>query len=45
MKADPVRVAIVDDHPVLREGLARLLNDDKRVQVVGAAIDGRSGVA
>jgi DNA-binding NarL/FixJ family response regulator len=45
LKTDPVRVAIVDDHPVLREGLASLLNHDKRVQVVGAAMDGRSGAA
>ena len=32
-----VRVFLVDDHPVVREGISRLLELDERVQVVGEA--------
>ena len=34
---DKVRVFLVDDHPVVREGIRRLLDLDERVQVVGEA--------
>lgn len=33
----PVRVVLVDDHPVVRTGLGTLLADDGRLQVVGQA--------
>jgi DNA-binding NarL/FixJ family response regulator len=36
----PVRVLIADDQTLFRGGLARLLNDDHRVEVVGEAVDG-----
>lgn len=36
----PVRVLIADDQALFRGGLARLLNDDPRVEVVGEAVDG-----
>jgi len=36
----PVRVLIADDQTLFRSGLARLLNDDPRVEVVGEAVDG-----
>jgi DNA-binding NarL/FixJ family response regulator len=35
-----VRVLIADDQTLFRAGLARLLNEDPRVEVVGQAIDG-----
>jgi two-component system, NarL family, nitrate/nitrite response regulator NarL len=39
-----IRVAIADDHPILREGLRRLLEDDGGFQVVGQAQDGLEAV-
>jgi DNA-binding NarL/FixJ family response regulator len=35
-----IRVLIADDHPILREGLRRLLEDDGGFEVVGEAADG-----
>lgn len=34
------RVLLVDDHAVVREGIATILEGDERVQVVGEAVDG-----
>jgi DNA-binding NarL/FixJ family response regulator len=39
-----VRVLIADDQTLFRMGLARLLDEDPRVEVVGQAIDGRDAV-
>jgi two-component system nitrate/nitrite response regulator NarL len=39
-----IRVAIADDHPILREGLRRLLEDDGGFEVVGQASDGLEAV-
>ena len=39
-----IRVVIADDHPILREGLRRLLEDDGGFQVVGQAADGLDAV-
>ena len=39
-----LRIALVDDHAVVRQGLATLLRQDKRFQVVGEASDGKSAV-
>jgi two-component system nitrate/nitrite response regulator NarL len=39
-----IRVAIADDHPILREGLRRLLEDDGGFEVVGQASDGQEAV-
>ena len=41
----PVRVLIADDHPIVREGLRRLLSLEEDVEVVGEAGDGESTVA
>ena len=38
------RVLIVDDQTLFRTGLARLLDDDPRVEVVGQAVDGADAV-
>jgi two-component system, NarL family, nitrate/nitrite response regulator NarL len=39
-----IRVVIADDHPILREGLRRLLEDDGGFEVVGQASDGADAV-
>jgi DNA-binding NarL/FixJ family response regulator len=36
----PVRIIVVDDQALFRTGLARLLNEDERIDVVGLAEDG-----
>ena len=38
------RVLVVDDQTLFRTGLASLLGDDERVEVVGQAVDGADGV-
>jgi DNA-binding NarL/FixJ family response regulator len=40
----PIRVMIADDHTIVRQGLARLLNDQKDLEVVGQAYNGRIAV-
>ncbi len=35
-----IRVFIADDHPVIREGLKRILSDCHDMQIVGEAVDG-----
>jgi DNA-binding NarL/FixJ family response regulator len=42
---EAVRVLVVDDNFLLREGLLRLLTDDPRTEVVGAADDLAGGLA
>jgi len=41
----PIRVLLCDDHAVVREGLARLLESTDGIDVVGMAADGEEGVA
>ncbi len=45
MTPEVIRVVIADDHPVYRDGLARLLSDSGGFDVVGAASDGEEAVA
>ena len=40
-----IRVLLVDDHAILREGLARLLGQEKDIEVSGQAGDGYAAVA
>ena len=40
----PIRVLVADDQTLFRSGLARLLDDDPRVQVVAEAADGVEAV-
>lgn len=37
---DPVRVVVVDDHPVVRDGLVAMLGAEPGLEVVGTAQDG-----
>ena len=36
----PLRLLLVDDHSIVREGLRALLDDDEALQIVGEAADG-----
>jgi two-component system, NarL family, response regulator len=36
----PVTVVVADDHPVIREGLIKILNSQKDIRVVASAADG-----
>jgi two-component system, NarL family, response regulator LiaR len=42
---EKIRVVIADNHPAFREGLCRLLSDEKELEVVGQAGDGEEIVA
>lgn len=39
-----VRVVVVDDHPIVRDGLTGILGTDEGIDVVGEAADGREAV-
>lgn len=39
-RSSPIRIVIVDDHPVVRTGLTGMLQGDSRFEVVGEAGDG-----
>ena len=39
-----IRVAVVDDHAIVRNGLAQLLDTDQELEVVGSAGDGQAAV-
>ena len=45
LKTDGVTVVIADDQTLFRSGLARLLQEDPRVRVIGEAADGAEAVA
>ncbi|MBM6401333.1 response regulator [Phycicoccus sonneratiae] len=44
MSSTPVRVALVDDDPLVRAGLSMILGGDPRLEVVGEAGDGSEAV-
>jgi len=43
--AERIRVLLVDDHPVVRQGLRTFLELQEDITIVGEAVDGTSGVA
>lgn len=43
--AEPIRVALCDDHAVVRGGLRRILSDEAGIEVVGEAGDAEVAVA
>jgi DNA-binding NarL/FixJ family response regulator len=42
---NPLRILLIDDHAVVREGLKALINAQEGMEVVGEASDGRAGLA
>lgn len=42
---EPIRLLLVDDHPVVRRGIRLSLAQQPRIQVVGEASDGREALA
>ena len=42
---EPIRIIIADDHPIVREGLATVLNQEEDLEVVGQAGNGLDAVA
>ncbi len=41
---DPIRIMIVDDHPLLREGIISLVGKQSDMRVVGEASDGKEAL-
>ena len=44
MRADPIRVLLVDDDALMRAGLAAIFSSDDAIEVVGEASDGRVAI-
>ncbi|HEV2387034.1 MAG TPA: response regulator transcription factor [Candidatus Acidoferrales bacterium] len=44
-KREQVRILLANDHPVVREGLVSLIRQQKGMQVIGVATNGREAVA
>jgi len=40
-----IRVVVADDFPLVREGVARALNNDPALEVVGQATTGQEAIA
>jgi two-component system nitrate/nitrite response regulator NarL len=43
-KSKPIRIVLADDHPIVRDGLRKLLSLEEDIEVVGEASDGREVV-
>jgi len=41
----PVKVLIADDHPLIRQGLVRVLSLDPVIEVIGEAVNGEDAIA
>ncbi|MCF8025372.1 MAG: response regulator transcription factor, partial [Desulfobacteraceae bacterium] len=42
--SEEIRVLIVDDHTIVRQGLARLLDEQSGMKVIGQASDGQKAI-
>jgi two-component system NarL family response regulator len=45
MKEDPIRIMVVDDHPVVRAGLVMLISHEEDMAVVAEAACGKDAIA
>lgn len=45
LSESPIRLLIVDDHPIVREGLASMLRREEDIDVVGRAASGSEAIA
>lgn len=45
VSTQPIRVAIADDHPIVRAGVRGILSSDREIEFVGEAEDGQQAVA
>lgn len=43
-RSSTIRVLVADDHPITRQGIARLLEEEPDIEIVGEACDGREAV-
>jgi CheY-like chemotaxis protein len=43
-ETDPIRILMVDDHPLVRQGMRSMIDGLEGMQVVGEAADGREAV-
>jgi two-component system, NarL family, nitrate/nitrite response regulator NarL len=43
--APPVRILVVDDHALLRQGIVKVLAEERDLQVVGEAVNGQEAIA
>ncbi|MBI5302554.1 MAG: response regulator transcription factor [Chloroflexi bacterium] len=40
----PIRVLLVDDHAIVREGIGSLLSHQKDIKIIGQAVDGKQAI-
>ncbi|MBA4393572.1 MAG: DNA-binding response regulator, partial [Desulfobacca sp.] len=40
----PIKILIAEDHTIVRQGLARLLEDQPEFKVIGEAVNGRMAI-
>jgi len=41
---NPIRLMVIDDHPVLRQGVAALVEDEPDIKIIAQASNGREAV-